>query len=51
MRNSYDLCKILKISPIDFERMSVSQIRYYIDMISADIKGKDPWITPQKISL
>lgn len=51
MRNSYDLCKILRISPTEIDNMSVAKIRFYLEQVSIDLKNKDPWIVPQKLSL
>jgi hypothetical protein len=31
--------------------MSVSKIKFFVDSLREDIKNKDPWVIPQKISM
>ena len=46
LRNSYDLCKILGISPSDYSEMSVAKINFFIEQIKKDLNDKDPFLLP-----
>jgi hypothetical protein len=48
LKNSYDLCKILRIQPSEYQSMTVTRIRHFIETLSRDIEAKDQWIVPRQ---
>jgi len=52
LKNGYDLSKIMKISPVEYRKMTVNQARFFMQELNKDINNKDPWVTPSpKLSL